>query len=129
MCGMTEAAWRVMSTLSPRLLLGHSSQLFASDVTVRVFSCPVMSGDLVVKTTCSITDGLGRSHQLIEFSRASVSLLSQVLQGFPKEEHRWGREYRVWTSPATFARAPQGKRERSFVGLRRSRSRVSSGDK
>lgn len=116
MFGMTPQETRVLSELAPRVWSGHSTQLAGCSVTVTVFTCPVTSGDLVVKTTCLTTDGQGRQQQLIEFSRASASRLSQLLSGLPMERKNGAQLYRVSTSQPTTAQALRPKRALSFDG-------------
>ena len=116
MFGMTPQETRVLSELAPRVWSGHSTQLAGSSVMVTVFTCPVTSGDLVVKTTCSTTDGQGRQQQLTEFSLASDSRLSQLLHGLPMERKTGARLYRVSTSQPTMGRGANRRRAPSFAG-------------
>lgn len=115
-CSMTAAATRVMKELAPRVFQDHSSRLYGSDVTVRVFTSPETSAGFLVKTTCSTTDGPAQLRQLIEFCFKSASQLSALLVGFPKTVTGLAADYRVWISPLTFARGQTDKREPSSVG-------------
>lgn len=114
--GMTRAETRVLSALAPRVWSGHSTQLAGSSVTVIVFSSPVTSGDLVVKTTCSTTDGEGRPRQLIEFSQAPDSLLSRLLDGCRMERKGAARLFHVSTSRPITAPGRSLRQGPSFVG-------------
>jgi hypothetical protein len=122
--GMTDRVTSALSALAPRLLEGHSTLLFGSDVTVRVFSYPEIPDAFVVRTTCSILGGQGPSRQLTEFSRVSGCLLSPLLAGFPvKQVGSLAREFTVWISPLTLARGAKRKHGRSSGGLPVSLSR------
>lgn len=107
---------RVMNELAPRVVQGHMSLLFGSDVTVRVFTFPEMLDGFLVKTTCLTTGGSPQSRQLIEFCYRTASLLSPLLAGFPKTVNGSAEDYRVWISPLTFARGQTDKRVPSSVG-------------
>lgn len=110
---MGEQASACLSALCPRVLAGHSTQLYESDATVRVYLSPVMSGDLVVQTIFSILAGPRPGQQLIEFCRVSPSRLWALLAGFPvTRDTVQVREFRVWTSPLTLARDLTRKRAR-----------------
>lgn len=138
---LTRSETAVLNAVCPRVFLEVMSLRSGFKAMGSAYGYQGTSGDLIVKTICLTMDGPELSRPLTEFSRVSVSLLSELLETLPgstalvnsetgeiatrrrRTDRRTGREYfepvplfLVSTLPATTGQVVTRKLGRSSAG-------------